>query len=161
MGSGKSSVGRLLARKLRWPRFDTDQLVATALGLRITEIFAQLGEARFRDSETAALARLGPTVPAVIVAGGGIVLRPENVRRLHELGTVVWLKADLEVLQERLARRTDRPLLRTPDPKATIALLLAERRSLYAETADFTVDTSQLDHEQVAAAIRDELHIGS
>lgn len=155
MGSGKSSVGRLLARELGWPRFDTDQLVVGELGLRISEIFARFGEARFRDGETQVLADLsGAAAPAVIVTGGGIVLRPENVRRLHELGSVVWLKAELAVLQERLAKRPDRPLLQTPDPKATVAQLLAERERLYAAAADFAVDTSQLDHGEVAQAIR-------
>jgi shikimate kinase len=161
MGSGKSSVGRQLARDLGWPRFDTDQLVVGELELRIPEIFAQLGEARFREGETQALVQLGSApAPAVIVTGGGIILRPENVRRLHELGEVVWLKAELAVLQERLARRADRPLLQTPDPRATIAQLLAERERFYAEAADWAIDTSRLDHGQVATAIRDELQIG-
>ena len=153
MGSGKSSVGRLLARKLNWPRFDTDEMVAAELGRSIPTIFAQMGEARFRDEETVALARLGIGPAAVIVTGGGIVLRPENVRRLQALGTVVWLTADLAVLQERLARRKDRPLLQTPDPAATIERLLGERKPLYAAASDFTIDTSGLDHEQVTQAI--------
>ncbi len=153
MGSGKSSVGRLLARRLNWPRFDTDEMVVAELGLSIPAIFAQLGEARFRDEETAALANLEVGPPAVIVTGGGIVLRPENVRRLRTLGTVVWLTAELAVLQERLARRKDRPLLQTPDPAATIERLLGERKPLYGAASDFAIDTSGLDHEQVAQAI--------
>lgn len=153
MGSGKSSVGRLLARKLSWPRFDTDEMVVAELGLAIPAIFAQLGEARFRDEETAALANLEVGPAAVIVTGGGIVLRPENVRRLQALGTVVWLTAELAVLQERLTRRKDRPLLQTPDPAATIARLLSEREHLYAAASDFAIDTSTLDHEQSAQAI--------
>jgi shikimate kinase len=161
MGSGKSSVGRLLARDLGWPRFDTDQLVVGELELRIPEIFAQLGETVFREGETQALIKLDTApAPAVIVTGGGIILRSENVRRLHELGHVVWLKAELPVLQERLARRNDRPLLQTSDPQETIARLLAERQQFYAEAADFAIDTSRLDHQQVATAIRDELQIG-
>ena len=153
MGSGKSSVGRLLARKLNWPRFDTDEMVAAELGRSIPTIFAKMGEARFRDEETAALARLEIGPAAVIVTGGGIILRPENVRRLKALGTVVWLTAGLAVLQERLARRKDRPLLQTADPAATIARLLGEREHLYAAASDFTIDTSALDHEQVAQVI--------
>ncbi len=128
--------------------------------MRISEIFAQLGEVQFREAETQALANLPVSpAPAVIVTGGGIVLQPENVRRLHELGAVVWLKAELPVLQERLARRADRPLLQTADPPTTIARLLAGRERFYAEAADIAIDTSHLDHEQVAAAIRDELQI--
>ncbi len=154
MGSGKSSVGRRLAQELGWPRFDIDQMIAAALGMTIPEIFARWGEARFRDEEIAMLAKLEATTPAIIVTGGGIVLRAENVRRLRELGTVVWLTAARDVLQERLARTKKRPLLQTPDPVATIAQLLAEREKFYAAAADHTVDTSELDHAQVAQAVR-------
>lgn len=157
MGSGKSSVGRLLARELAWPRFDTDEMVAAELGMPIPAIFAQLGEDRFRDTETAALEGLDVKAPAVIVTGGGIILRPENVRRLRTLGTVVWLTAEKTVLQERLSRRKNRPLLQTPDPAATIARLLTERQILYAGAADLTIDTSALDHQQVAHAIFEAL----
>lgn len=159
MGSGKSSVGRLLAPELGWPRFDTDELVRAELGMPIPAIFAQLGEEHFRTAESAVLARIDPAELAVIVTGGGVVLRAENVRRLRELGTVVWLTASLEVLQERLGRRKDRPLLQTLDPAATIAALHGQRQKLYEEAADFTIDTSGIDHRQVARAIRDELRI--
>ena len=142
MGSGKSSVGRELSRDLGWPRFDTDQIVTTSMGMTIPQIFDRWGEAWFREEESAALERLETTTPAIIVTGGGIVLRADNVRRLRELGVVVWLTATREVLQERLARTNKRPLLQTPDPAATIARLLAEREKFYAAAADFTVDTS-------------------
>ncbi len=158
MGCGKSSVGRLLARDLRWPRYDTDELVAKELALSIPEIFA-LGEEYFREAESAALTSIGGTNPAVIVTGGGIVLRPENVRRLHELGTVIWLQATHAVLQERLARGKYRPLLDTADPAATIAALFAQRHALYQEAADLAIDTSAMSHQEVAQAIRHELRI--
>lgn len=160
MGSGKSSVGRLLAQQLGWPRHDVDEMVAAELGMPIPRIFAQLGEARFRDCETEALARFQSVTPAVMVTGGGIVLRPENVRRLQQVGTVVWLTATLPVLVERLARRSDRPLLQTADPRATIAQLLADRQKFYENAAQVTIDTSELDHLQVAEAIKDELQLG-
>ena len=159
MGCGKSSVGRLLARELGWPRFDTDELVAAELGMPITAIFAKLGEKSFREAESSALEKMEGAQPAVIVTGGGIVLRSENVRRLRELGKVFWLTADLDVLQQRLSRRKNRPLLQTPDPAATIGTLLARRETFYKEAADFTIDTSGLDQQQVAQAIRDELRI--
>ncbi len=157
MGSGKSSVGRLLARDLAWPRFDSDELVAAQLGMPIPRIFAELGEERFRAAESEVLARLESSPPAIVVTGGGAVLRSENIRQLQRLGTVVWLTADRQVLQERLARRTNRPLLQTPDPAATIAQLLAQREPLYASVAAFAIDTSARDHAGVAAAIYDEL----
>ena len=154
MGSGKSSVGRHLARDLRWPRIDIDHLVTTAMEMRIPEIFERWGEERFRDEESAALKRLEGTPLAIIVTGGGIVLRADNIDRLRALGTVVWLTATRDVLQERLARTNKRPLLQTPDPAATIARLLAEREKIYATAADHTLDTSELNHAQVAQAIR-------
>lgn len=157
MGSGKSSVGRRLAQSLGWPRFDTDEMVAEELGMTIPAIFAQLGEGRFRDAESAALAAIDPAASAVVVTGGGIVLRPTNVSRLRELGTVVWLTAEFEVLRERLSRRQNRPLLQTPEPAATIAKLLAERQKFYKEAADLTVETSHLSHAQVAEAVRDAI----
>jgi shikimate kinase len=159
MGSGKSSVGRLLARRYGWPCFDTDEMVAAALGMSISEIFAQLGEARFRQAETVVLRKLDASKAAIIVTGGGIVLRPENVGRLRELGTVVWLTVDFETLVGRLARRKNRPLLQTQNPTETIATLLEQRKKIYEEAADFVVDTSRLDHRQVAQTIHDGLQI--
>ena len=160
MGSGKSSVGRLLARQLGWPRWDTDEMVARELGRSIPEIFAEWGEARFRETESAVLRKLDPQENAIIVTGGGIVLRPENITRLRELGTVVWLRADLETLRERLSRRKNRPLLQTPDPASTIAKLLGERERFYEAAADFAVDTNGRDHLAVAEAVQDGIRIG-
>ncbi len=159
MGSGKSSVGRLLARESGWPRFDIDELIAAKSGMPIRAIFAKLGEEGFREAESSALEKIDGAQPSVIVTGGGIVLRPENVRRLRALGRVVWLTADLDVLRQRLSRRANRPLLQTRDPAATIGALLAHRHKFYEEAAEFTVDTSGLDLQQVAQAIRDELRI--
>ncbi len=159
MGSGKSSVGRLLARQSGWPRLEIDEMVEKDLGMSINQIFAQLGEGEFRQAETDVLQKLGSGEPVIIVTGGGIVLRPENIERLRELGTVVWLKADLETLRGRLARRKNRPLLQTENPAATIATLLEERKNIYEEAADFVVDTSGLDLQEVAQANRDGLHI--
>lgn len=159
MGSGKSAVGRALAQKLGCPRWETDELAAAKLGMTIPEIFQRPGEACFRDAESAVLQELIPTEPAIIVTGGGIVLRPENVARLRELGTLVWLKADLATLQKRLAGAQDRPLLQTPDPAATIAELLAQRTKFYEEAADLAVDSSGREPAALAGAILDELRI--
>ena len=86
MGTGKSSVGRRLASVTGWPRFDTDQMIATALGMSITKIFARLGEEEFREQESRALDKLDSKQLSIIVTGGGVVLRPRNIARLHELG---------------------------------------------------------------------------
>jgi shikimate kinase len=157
MGTGKSSVGRRLADMTGWPRFDTDQMIATALGMSITKIFARLGEEQFREEESLVLEKLDSQPPSIIVTGGGVVLRPVNVARLRELGTIVCLTANLPTLLERLARRSHRPLLETENRAATVKILLRERQPLYQEAADYTVDTSSLSHDQVAQSIQDSL----
>ena len=153
MGSGKSSTGRALARKTGWPRFDTDESVAARFGRDIAGIFAEFGEEKFREAETEALRELSGAAPCIIVTGGGIVLRPENVELLRRLGTVVHLDADDETLFERVSRRTTRPLLQTEDPRGTLTKLLRERQPIYREAADLRVDTSRLTHEEVAEAV--------
>lgn len=157
MGTGKSSVGRLVAADYGWQVYDTDELIAGGLELSVEEIFAQHGEERFRDEESALLARLDAGKPAIIVTGGGIVLRPENVERLRELGTVVCLTANLATLQERLQQTSNRPLLQSGDLAEAVPRLLQEREPLYQEAADFTLDTSALTHAQVAQSIRELL----
>ena len=104
MGAGKSSVGRCLQRRTGLARFDTDEIVASKFALSIPEIFSKHGEERFREAETQALRELAPDRHAIIVTGGGIVLRDENVDLLKRLGTVVCLEADEEKILERVSR---------------------------------------------------------
>lgn len=157
MGTGKSSVGRRLEQAIGCRRFDTDQMIAQSLGMPIEQIFSELGEARFRDEESAVLQSLDDKTRSIIVTGGGVVLRPRNVERLRELGTVVCLTADLPTLLARLARRSDRPLLRTGNRAETVQALLRERESFYREAADLTIDTTSLSHDEVAQSIQDSL----
>jgi shikimate kinase len=121
--------------------------------LSVTEIFVQLGEEEFREAETEALKQLSAAAPAIIVTGGGIVLRPENVKMLRELGKVTSLEADEETLFRRISRRATRPLLQTKNPRATMAELLRVRDPLYRAAADLRLDTSRLTHDEVADAI--------
>jgi shikimate kinase len=157
MGTGKSAVGRLLASQEAWPRFDTDEMIATALKMPISEIFLRLGEERFRGEETAVLENLEVFEPSIIVTGGGAVMRARNVARLRELGSIVCLTANPATLLERLGLRSNRPLLQTENPEETMQTLLREREPFYQAAADFTVDTSALSHDQVAQSIRDVL----
>ena len=150
MGAGKSSVGRCLQRQTGLARFDTDEIVATEFGIPVRDIFAQHGEDRFREAETEALRKLAPSRAAIIVTGGGTILRPENVELLKRLGAVVWLHGDEKKLFERAVRRNERPLLQTGDPEETFLKLLRDRKPVYAAAADIEVDTTALDHEQVA-----------
>ena len=153
MGAGKSAAGRALARKTRLPRFETDEIVSARFGLSIPEIFATFGEEKFRDAETEAIHQFSHEVPAIIVTGGGIVLRPANVQLLRALGMVVSLEADEETLFRRISRRALRPLLQTENPRATRVELLRVREPFYHSAADVRLDTSHLTHDEVADAI--------
>ena len=153
MGTGKSSIGRTLARRTGLPRFDTDEMISTRFGLPVAEIFARVGEDKFRDAETETLTQFSDAAPAIIVTGGGIVLRPGNVKMLRDLGRVVSLEADEDTLFRRISRRATRPLLQTENPRATLTELLRVREPLYRGAADVRVDTSRLTHDEVAEAI--------
>lgn len=156
MGSGKSSVGRALAGRTGMPRYDTDELVSKRFGLHITAIFDWHGEAAFREAEAEVLRGI-PAKAAVIVTGGGIVLRLDNVTKLRTLGRVVHLTADEETLFARVSRRKTRPLLQTANPRQTLAEMLKVRAPLYRAAADVTIDTSAMTHEEVADAILDAM----
>ena len=157
MGAGKSSVGRCLQQRTGLARVDTDKIVSARLTYSIPEIFSRHGETRFRDAETRALRDLALDRQSIIVTGGGIVLRPENVDLLKRLGILVWLEADEETLFERATRKRDRPLLQTAHPRATFFELLQNRVPLYAKVADVRVDTSKLTCDEVADVILNKI----
>ena len=119
----------------------------------IEKIFLTHGEEHFRDLETETLRSLSTEEPAIIVTGGGIVLRSENVDLLKRLGAVVWLDADEVTLRTRIDRLSDRPLLQTVNPEATLSELLEAREPLYRNAADLRVDISQKNPEQIAELI--------
>jgi len=153
MGSGKSSVGRLLATYLGFQVVDTDALVIQAAGMPISEIFAREGEEVFRDYEAKALASLLGKTNLVVATGGGIVIRESNRPLLRQLGFVVGLVANEEIIFERVSRNNKRPLLQTPNPRQTISELLAKRVPFYEAAAQFLVDTSVKSHGEVAEEI--------
>ena len=139
MGAGKTAVGGALARMLGVPFIDSDDEIVRAANMSIAEIFARDGEAFFRRKEGQVLARLMAGPPAVLSTGGGAFLCSENRRIIAERGVSVWLKVDLELLWTRVRGRTTRPLLRTADPRGTLAALLEARAPVYA-LADVTVE---------------------
>jgi shikimate kinase len=157
MGAGKSSVGDCLARRTMVRLHDTDQIIALNFGISIPEFFAKHGEDKFREAETEALRSLATTEQAIIVTGGGIVLREENVDLLNRLGVSVWLDANEETLFERASRSRNRPLLQGENPKEGFARILQARLPLYANIAHIRVDTSVLTDEEVAVAILGKL----
>jgi len=157
MGAGKSSVGLCLQRWTKFALLDTDDIVASKFGISIPQIFSKYGEQGFRERETQALRGLALTKPSIIVTGGGIVLREENVDLLKRFGTLVWLDANEQTLFERASRVGTRPLLEGKNPRVTFARMLRARLPLYARVAHLRVDTSALTDEEVAVAILSKL----
>jgi shikimate kinase len=140
MGAGKTKIGRRLASRLSLPFFDSDEEIETAAGETIEEIFANRGEAMFRDGERRVIARLLQGPPHVLATGGGAFMDPATRALITRRGVSVWLRADLDTLFARVSRRTNRPLLKTPDPRAVLAELIDRRYPIYAE-ADVTIDS--------------------
>lgn len=141
MGAGKTSVGRLLARRLKKAFYDTDQEIERRTGVKIPVIFEIEGEAGFRAREAAVLADLARRKNIVLATGGGAVLSPENRRLLAHNGTVVYLRATVEDLWARTRHDKNRPLLQGGDPLAKLGELIGQRDPLYRETAHLVVDT--------------------
>ena len=153
MGSGKSSIGRLVAGRMGFQFVDTDALIVQRAGMPIPQIFAESGEESFREQETAAIESLGPLSRCVIATGGGAVLREKNRALLRALGFVVLLTASEETIFRRVARNTKRPLLQTENPRETVAQMLAARREVYEAAAEHIVDTTHFTHKQSADAV--------
>jgi shikimate kinase len=153
MGAGKSSVGRCLHRRTGLALHDTDEIVAANFGMSIPEIFAEHGEKKFREAETEALRSVRTEEQTIIITGGGIVLRKENVEILRSHAVIVWLDGDEKTLFARASRKQNRPLLQTKNPRRAFSQILGSRRPLYAKIADIRVDTSVLTDEEVAVAI--------
>jgi shikimate kinase len=156
MGSGKTTVGRLLAADLGYQFFDTDTLIEQLAGQTVTEIFATAGEAEFRRLETQVLAELSAYKQLVVATGGGIVLQLQNWSYLRH-GLVIWLDAPVQTLYERLQGDRSRPLLVAPDPLLKLQDLLIHRQPLYAQ-ADVRVPIMERDRpDQVAAQVLIEI----
>lgn len=139
MGAGKTAVGKMLAAQLPAPFLDSDEEIVKAANMSIAEIFARDGEPFFRDKEARVIARLLDGDPCVLSTGGGAYLAPGNRALIGEKGVAVWLRADLDLLWARVRHKDTRPLLRTGDPRATLAGLCAAREPFYAE-AGLVVD---------------------
>ena len=140
MGAGKTKIGRRLALRLNLPFFDSDEEIETAAGETIEEIFSNRGEAMFRDGERRVIARLLDGPVHVLATGGGAFMDPATRRIIAERGVSIWLRAELDTLFARVSRRSNRPLLKTPDPHAVLAELIERRYPIYAE-ADITIDS--------------------
>src|SRR3990167_6143753 len=142
-GSGKSAVGRQLARRLQLPFVDSDHAIEERLGCSIRQYFEREGEDRFRDIEEAVLDELTLQPSGVLSTGGGAVLRPANRQRLRERTQVVYLHSSPEEVFRRLRHDQHRPLLQVADPLARLRDLYSARDPLYRETAHFVIETGR------------------
>jgi shikimate kinase len=141
MGAGKTTAGRLIARRLKRPFYDSDQEIERRCGVKVPVIFEIEGEAGFRQREAAVIAELAALEDVVLATGGGAVLAPASRRLLAARGTVVYLHAQPEALYGRVRQDRNRPLLATADPLGRLRELYAQRDPLYREIADLVLDT--------------------
>jgi shikimate kinase len=156
MGAGKSCIGRLLAGALDLPFVDADKEIEAAAGCSVEDIFAAHGEAAFRDGERRVIARLLTQPKLVLATGGGAFMDPETRQLILDRATSVWLRADVELLVRRTARRNNRPLLKRGDPREVLGRLIKERYPVYAE-ADVAVDSVDGPPEMTLARVLDGL----
>jgi shikimate kinase len=161
MGAGKTTVGRRVAAKLGRHFTDSDEEVEKAAGMSIEDIFAAHGEADFRAGEQRVIARLLKDHNLVLGTGGGAFMNAETRALIKSSGVSVWIKADFELLFQRVQRRSNRPLLKTADPRATLQQLIDKRYPTYAE-ADITVLSRDVPQDHVADEVIDALlsHLG-
>lgn len=153
MGTGKTAIGRIVARMLNYQFLDTDEMVEETTGLTINQLFRKHGEIRFRSEEELVVRKLANRQNLVVATGGGVVLNSENVRLLKQNGFFVLLTAEPNVILERVSRRNTRPLLAKGKNLDTIISLYAERYTFYQACADFTVDTSSISLEESSEKI--------
>jgi shikimate kinase len=164
MGAGKSCIGRRLGARLGLPFIDADRAIEEAAGCSIPEIFQRHGEDEFRDGERRVITRLLTESPIhVLATGGGAFVDPRTRALIGEHAISIWLRASLELLARRVARRNDRPLLQVADPQKRLAELMEQRYPIYAE-ADITVDSAdgppEATLERVMSALQDHLRRG-
>lgn len=162
MGAGKTTVGRRLASRLGRHFVDSDEEIETAAGMSIEDIFATHGEADFRAGEARVIARLLKDRNIVLGTGGGAFINPETRALVKAEAVSVWIKADFELLFQRVSRRANRPLLKTANPRETLKKLIDVRYPIYAE-ADITVVSTDVPQDQVASQVIDAVlaYLGS
>jgi shikimate kinase len=152
MGAGKTTVGRRLAARVGLPFRDADAEIEAAAGMTVPDIFATFGEPSFRDGERRVIARLLAGPPLVLATGGGAYMDPETRTAIAQHAISVWLKVDHHTLMRRVRRRSNRPLLLTPDPDETMRQLMAIRHPVYA-LADVLVESGDWAHDRVVEEV--------
>ena len=163
MGTGKTTVSRILKKKLGWPEVDADEKIAAEAGLPVSEIFERYGEPYFRDLESEMIEKIAGMKPAVVSCGGGAVLRACNVEAMKKSGTVVLLTASAETVYERVRNSRSRPILNGHMDVGYIHQMMEKRQSAYEEAAEVIVSTDGKKPGEVADEIirRALKHAGS
>ncbi len=152
MGTGKTTVGRELAKKKKWRFADLDELIELREGKTVSDIFSKKGESYFRILEKRVLKEVSSQGKFVVACGGGVVINKENIKRMKESGVMICLKADPSVILKRTSRAANRPLLNAGNPKERISLLLKLRAPYYA-MANRCIDTSKLSVKEIVEKI--------
>lgn len=149
MGAGKSTVGKKLAALVELPFFDADHEIEKVSTMTIPELFEAYGEAEFRDLERRVIARMLEDGPIVLATGGGAYMNDQTRRAIASEGVSLWLKAELDVLMQRVARKQNRPLLKNDNPRGVMERLMTERYPIYAR-ADLTINSREEKKEIIA-----------
>jgi shikimate kinase len=156
-GCGKSALGRRLAPRLELPFVDVDEEIERAAGKSIKEIFAEHGEAYFREGERKVIARLLASGLQVMATGGGALLNEETRANIRRSGVSIWVKADVAILVRRVAKRATRPLFEGRDPEAVVRDLMQARYPIYEAVADLTVQSRDVPHEVIVGEMMEAL----
>lgn len=157
MGAGKTTIGRRLAKRLDRPFMDADEEIERSAGRSVSDIFEDFGEAAFREGERKVIARLLEECPPIVLALGGGAFLDDTTRQLvKDKAFSLWLKADLDVLMERVSKRNTRPLLKTENPREVMETLMQARSEFYAQ-ADLTIQTDCHAHDLTVESIMDAL----
>ncbi|MET2831758.1 shikimate kinase [Mesorhizobium shangrilense] len=161
MGAGKTAIGRKVATMLSLPFLDSDHEIESVSRMTVPELFERYGETEFRALEQRVILRVLENGPQVLSTGGGAFMNPQTREAIAAHGISVWLKAELDLLMERVSKKQNRPLLKSADPRAVLERLMAERYPVYA-TADLTVPTRDDRKEVIAAEVVNALcsHLG-
>lgn len=154
MASGKTTVGGRLAKDLHLEFVDTDDIIEEEAGKSIKEIFSDEGEEAFRCLEKKVVKEVTEKEDQVIACGGGVVLYPQNVEALKKTGVVLYLKVSPNDVRKRVGKDTARPLLNVANKKKQVESLLCRREKAYLEAADFIIDTSSLEADEVVEAVK-------
>jgi len=158
MGAGKTTIGKQLAKALKWPFYDSDKVIEDNTGVNIPTIFEYEGEVGFRLREQLIIEQLTELDAIVLATGGGAILKEQNRKFLKKRGFVVYLQCSVDKILQRTRRDNQRPLLNTENPRKRLETLFTEREALYLSCADFKIDTGIIPSRTVVKTILNEFH---